>query len=383
MKIFDLNSGEILKNFQLLKEAKAKVLFDIDSEEKYVVFSKGSKIRLLSLDSLSNTNNNSVKQCTTKIGMHSQEITSLKFSSDAKFILSSTMRDYVISVWHLKNKDVPLFTFQNTNVPLENYMLKINKGIYHGISVSRENISVYKIDLKDVDPNEPLKPLFSAAFAQSNLIGVYCGDIAAKEKISILEQNDHSDSNKNDKIFSVFFGNHFKIERKNVCYSEKNNKEEVKREEIKIAFDEKTANKDKNFANNGKTNSKNVVVNSKKLKILNEIEMWKNEIIVDTENANFSKIENKQGLILVEYSKSDNTEAELTISDTKISLLNIIRNSLINNDINQFEWALDQKVFLILFILLLIFRIKIILERKFFKNLFCFLIIIFQFRISK
>lgn len=363
MKIFDLSSGEILKSFKLLKDSAAtvKVLFDVDCEEKHIVYSKGSKIRLLSLEALakqSNCNFNSVKQCTTKIGLHSQEITSIKFSSDAKFILSATLRDYVTSVWHLKTKDVPLFTIQNCFFPLENFMLKINKGIYHAISVSRENVSVFKIDLKDIDPNEPLKPLFSAACAQSNLLGVYCGDIAAKEKKDVLDYSKDNDAdakknNKDDKIFSLFYGNHFRIERKNVCYSEKANKEEVRKEEITISFNEKAlSNQDRNLSiNNGKgANGKNVVVNSNKFKILNEIEMSKNEINVVDNAENLVGLDNKkngQGLILVDssHSKSNNAgDTELTSADTKISLLNIIRNSLINNDINQFEWALDQKV---------------------------------------
>lgn len=349
IKILDLATGEIIKNFKLLKDTNAKILFDIDNEGKYIVFSKGSKIKLLSLESFTKSNNSTtnIKNFTTKIGMHSQEITSLSFSSDSKFILSSTMQDYVISVWHLKNKDVPLFTIQNTNVPIDNYMLKINKGIYHAISVSRQNVSVYKIDLKDVDPNEPLKALFSANFSQSNLIGLYCGDIATPEKKDILEYDDDNDRKKNEKIFSVFYGNQFKIERKNICYSEKSDNEEVKKEEIKIIFDEKAANKDKHFnSNNAKSNTKNVVVKSNKFKILNEIEMSKNEINDD----NYNNKNNQQGLILVENNKNNNTDTELTTSDTKISLLNIIRNSLINNDINQFEWALDQKVFNFFFI---------------------------------
>jgi len=369
IKIFDLSSGEIFKSFKLLKEAaaKSKVLFDVDYEEKFIVYSKGSKIRLLSLEALEKQGNSthSVKQCTTKIGMHSQEITSLKFSSDTKFILSSTLSDYVVSVWHLKNKDVPLFTFHNSFFSLENFMLKINKGIYHGISVSRENISVYKIDLKDIDPNEPLKPLFSAAFMQSNLIAVYCGEIAAKDKKDVLDYNITSiDGKKNnnsndDKIISVFYGNQFRVERKNVCYSEKANKEEVRVDEITISFDDEkpySQNNDRNLSNSNNdkaANGKNVVVNSNKFKILNEIEMSKNEINVESAADNYNSVggldkkKNSQGLILIDSSNSKSNNGaetvELTKADTKISLLNIIRNSLINNDINQFEWALDQK----------------------------------------
>jgi len=341
IKTFDLYSGEIFKNFKLIKEANYKILFDVDYDEKYLVFSKGTKIRLLSLDNIAKNNFN-VKSNTTKIGMHSQEIINLKFSSDGKFILSSTLRDYIISVWHLKNKDTPLFTFQNSFLPLDNFMIKINKGIYHAISVSRENISVFKIDLKEIDPNEPLKAAFLAEFPQKNLVGISYHDIISKEKKDFIDYNDLENKN-NDKIISAFYGNLLKLERKNICYSEKSNKEDVKRAEIKILIDEKALNNENRNKSNKNDNIKNVVVNSNKFKILNEIDMSKNEIVNEAENRNLKKSQN-QGLLIIDNKNSKNQNNELANSDTKISLINIIRNSLINNDINQFEWALDQKV---------------------------------------
>jgi len=336
LKIFDLNNGELNKSVKIFKEPKDKVIFDIDSEEKYIVYSKNTKIKLLSLENL--YKNNNVKSSTTKIGMHSQEISNLKFSSDGKFILSSTLRDFIIYVWHLKNKDTPLFSFQNDFFPIDNYLLKIDKGIYHGVSISRENISIFKVDLKDIDPNEPLKSLFNAKFPQTNLIGVYVDDIIKKEKKDFIDFNELEYKN-SEKIISAFYGNYIKIERKNFNYCEKANKDNIKKEDIEIILDEKQNNKNSTSKN---SNVKSVVVNSNKFKILNEIEMSKNEIINKYENEESKEFKqtNNQSLILVNPDETN----ELTISDTKISLLNIIRNSLINNDINQFEWALDQKV---------------------------------------
>ena len=43
-------------------------------------------------------------------------------------------------------------------------------------------------------------------------------------------------------------------------------------------------------------------------------------------------------------------EASNKINDSKISLLNVLRNSVINNDNKAFDWALNQKVFKILII---------------------------------
>ena len=281
--------------------------------------------------------------------MHSLEINKLKFSSDSKFFLTSTIRDYNISVWHLKNKEFPLFTFQNSFFPLDNYMLKVSKGMYHAISISRENISVYKIDLREMNPNEPLQPSFSATFPQNNLVGIFSHEDEKNYKKSDFEQDEKTENS--EKIISAFYGNLLRIEKKNISYSDKLNKLDVKQGKITILLNNLTDR------NNPKNSKAKVIVNNNRLKILNEIEMSKNEL----DNLNLDK-ENK-----VDYSKknnlifaneeninnktSENNQGhELISTDNKISLLNVIKNSLINNDINQFEWALDQKVDFINFV---------------------------------
>ena len=333
LKIFELNSGEEIKSAKLLKEGKGKILFDIDDEEKLLVFSKNTKIKLLSLDSLTKKNPQNIKSLIVNIGMHSQEITSLKFSSDSRFILSSTVRDYIVSVWHLKNKETPLFTFQNQIFPLENFMIKINKGTYHAVSLNREMISIYRINLKEIDPNEPLRPLFIAKFPQKNLLKINYEDLifAGKNK-DIIDYNTLENLKNSDKVIQAIYGNLIKCEIKSINYSPKGDKDDVKEMEISIKLKEDNINQE------NKSKNKNVIVNPNNLKILNEVEMSKLEAI---DSQGKEKEDNKKFEILVEKEEENK---ELTNKDTKISLLNIIRNSLINNDFNQFEWALDQKV---------------------------------------
>lgn len=331
VKMFDFFSGEVIKSFKLMNKSKGgRILFDLDCQEKYLVFSKNSKIKLLSLESLNNGINNKIS-C-SNIGMHSQEIFNLKFSSDSKFILSSTFRDYIISVWHLKNKDSPLFTLQNSFFPIDNYLLRINKGVYHAISISREIISIYKIDLKNIDPNEPVKPKFCANFPQKNLLGIFCDDIAEKEKKDVLDYS-NGENKSFDKIISAFYGNTFNIQSKNINYLDKKNQDNIKEAEISVTFKENNLYSDQ-MDNIKNGNLKNVIVNNTKLKVLNEVEMA-------TQDKNNSNDNQKY---INTNSTAERGNIQLTASDTKISLLNIIRNSLINNDVNQFEWALDQKV---------------------------------------
>jgi hypothetical protein len=364
LKIFELNSGEELKSAKISKEGKGNILFDIDEEEKFLVFSKNTKIKLLSLEALgkksqiynqSQQNSNfNIKSLIVKIGMHSQEITNLKFSSDSRFILSSTKRDYIVSVWHLKNKETPLFTFQNQIFPLENYMLKINKGTYHAISLNRDMINIFKINLKEIDPNEPIKPLFVAKFPQKNLLKINIEDILYGKNKDFIDYNILENIKNSDKIIQAIYGNLIKCEIKSINYSSKGNKDDIQEKEISIKLKEDNINQE------NKNKNKNVIVNSNNLKILNEIEMnnleeYKEKEIKDNDNKNENEINKKLGILVENYNNNDNANNNLTNKDTKISLLNIIRNSLINNDFNQFEWALDQKVILLFNNLLIFF----------------------------
>lgn len=347
-KIWELFSGEEIKSAKISKEGKGRILFDIDEEEKFLVFSKNTKIKLLSLENLNKKNQekNILKSLIINIGMHSQEISNLKFSSDSRFILSCTKRDYIISVWHLKNKETPLFTFQNEAFPLESYMLKVNKGIYHSIAINREILSIFKINLKEIDPNEPIRPLFVAKFPQKNLLKINFEEMnffsTKKNTKDYIDYNSFENIKNSDKFVQAIFGNLLKSEIKSINYSQKNNKDDIKQKEIFVKLKEENINQE------NKNSKKNVIINSNNLKILNEIEMK------NSEENNLENNNEKKTNILVNSNENNNAnldenENNLTENDTKISLLNIIRNSLINNDFNQFEWALDQKVFLSLF----------------------------------
>lgn len=321
IKVTDFIKGETkqtlsLKNKNSQNQNHSKFYhFDVDFNEKFIVFNKNMKIKLLNLE------NSQIE----KLGAHSSDISFLTFSSDGKFVISMTDKDYFINLWYKKNKNEPLITLQKNSLTVLSEMKLMEKGVYHLFSYHKTNLYGYKIVLDEIDPSVPVKPSFEIEFPEKNLV-----------KCQIA--NSEVDNKKFGQNLFVIYGKAF-------------NASNLHTRLIKYS---KNARNFKEFANfritskdqETQKNTKKGVNVSKSVTILNEIQMsgnCENETptsTTDNENENIkiiSPIEKKS------TPKKSEEEKSISLTDEKISLLNIIKNSIINNDNSTFQWALDQK----------------------------------------
>jgi hypothetical protein len=321
IKVTDFINGETkqtlnLKNKDSQNQNKSKFYhFDVDFNDKNIVFNKNLKIKLYNLE------NNQIE----KLGAHSSDISFLSFSSDGKFVISMTNKDYFINLWYKKNKNEPLMTLQKNSLTVLSEMKLMEKGVYHLFSYNKSIIYGYKLILDEIDPTVPVKPNFEIEFPEKNLI---------KCQIS----NNEVDNKKFAQNLFVIYGKAFNassLHTRLIKYS-KNARNFKEFENYKIT------SKDHE---NDRTVKKGVNV-SNSVTILNEIQMsgnFENQTptsTTDNENENVKitpAIENKK------TPKKSEEEKNISLTDEKISLLNIIKNSIINNDNNTFQWALDQK----------------------------------------
>jgi hypothetical protein len=268
--------------------------FDIDRKEKHILFNKGNKIQVYNLD----TGN------ILTLGSHSSKIKNLHFSDDGQLIISSTNKDYYVSIWHKKTKDIPLFILQTSFIPIGIRLYHLDKGIYHGFVYNRSKLQGYKLIIEELNPNQPIKSNFEVEFTDKNLLNISLINNGLNLPLSI----------------NTLLGNPYNLITKSIKYA--NNYKNFKNINSKISIS------NDNYSDNIKNNKLN------KGTVLNDIEM----------NNEYNKIDlDNNELVKVFRNNKENGKINLKGED-KISLINIINNSIINNDLKNFEWVLNQKV---------------------------------------
>jgi hypothetical protein len=160
--------------------------------------------------------------------------------------------------------------------------------------------------LNEIDINAPLKHLFETQLVDKNLLNV---EVTSTHSLSIL------------------FGNSVHLYNKIIKYSKdsKNIKENLIKISSKI-----------NEADSKQLNH----LNKNNHDVLNEIQMNENNLVNSKATIEVKDNEFRNILMSTEI---PNTDEVNKVSTNKITLVNVIRNSLINNDIKNFEWALSQK----------------------------------------
>ena len=307
VKVTDFIKGEIQKVINLKNTKSQKKAnffhFDIDFNEKNIVFNKNLKIKTLNLE------NNK----TEKVGVHSSEINSLNFSSDGKFVISMTSKDYFIYLWYKKNAE-PLITLQKNSLTVSSEMKFIEKGVYHLFSYNKSTLYGYKLILEEIDPSVPVKSAFEVEFPEKNLI---------KSQMTF----DKADNSKHPQSLFLIFGKAFNAHSLNTRVIKYSKSGRVFKEGGDSVLHITSKSNEEGQVKKG--------VNVNTVKIINEIQM----------GENYSP-ENGQSYVstdAVNDAKKNLLSNEINLVDEKISLLNIIGNSIINNDSATFQWALDQK----------------------------------------
>jgi len=195
----------------------------------------------------------------------------------------------------------PLIKLLTNSVVCRANLYFIEKGVYHCFCYNKKFIFGYKLVLSEINTSIPQNPELEIGFADNNLL--------AFEK------------NSSESIIFVY-GNPFLLKSKIIKYAK--SPKEFKESHIQI---QKISTKTNNTQ----------LKNEQNQKVLGEIEMNENEEEAEI-NSEFKTILDKI--------KDGNREREALnkVNESKISLLNVLRNAVINNDNKAFDWALNQKV---------------------------------------
>jgi len=181
----------------------------------------------------------------------------------------------------------------------------MEKGVYHCFCYNKKLICGYKLIISELNPDMPRNPQLEISFAENNLLAL--------------------EKNSSDSIFFVY-GTPFLLKSKVVRYAKSNR--EFKESSIQI----------QKISKSNQLQEKNKESQEHLQKVLGDIEMDDNKKYDAEINSEFKTILQK-----IKESKKE-TESNNKISDSKISLLNVLRNAVINNDNKAFDWALNQKV---------------------------------------
>jgi hypothetical protein len=174
----------------------------------------------------------------------------------------------------------------------------MEKGVYHCFCYNKKFIFGYKLILSELSLDKPQVPELEISFAENNLLAL--------------------EKNSTESLFFVY-GNPFLLKSKVVKYAK--NTREFKETSIQIQKINKI--NQENLKMKGERGHKDE-------KVLGEIDM--NENIEETVEVNS---EFKTILQKIKESKKEN-EATNKMNDSKISLLNVLRNAVINNDNKAF-----------------------------------------------
>lgn len=297
VKVTDFFKAQI-KNIVKLELGLETEFFDVDRKEKFILFNKGPKIQLYSLD-----NGNTIT-----LGSHSSKIKNLHFSDDGQFIVSSTNKDYSVFVWNKKAKDTPLFILQTTFIPTLIKINQIEKGIYHSFVCNKSKLQGFKLIVDELTPNHPVNFNFEIEFVEKNLLNIDFINNGSNSAFSLV----------------ALIGNPYNLVTKQIKYA--NNSKNFKNINSKISIN------NSNNEDDSKDKIKSKAGNA--THVLNDIEMNTEYTKTDLENNDLAK-----------SFRNLNNDGKVSLKGgDKISLVNIINNSIINNDNKNFEWALNQKV---------------------------------------
>jgi hypothetical protein len=313
LKVTDFVKGEVRSKFILGDKNNDTVVshFDIDDTEKNIVFSKNMNLCVFDIDK------NTISLTSTV----NSEINYLHYSSDGKFIVTSSAGDYFIHLWHKINFNEPLITLQLNSLTNITKMKFIEKGVYHLFSYSNSAIYGFNLILNEIDPLVPVKCNIEINFPNKNLHQtemINTENLNSPHSIFILYGRTFNSSNIFTKI--VNYSKNSKIFKEIDCLS------------IVSETNGSAA----------KSSKAGVNINPSKVNILNELQM--NQEIDNDVNSTDIESNPNSNAYAVSIKKTMPNE-EIKIENEKISLINMIRNSIINNDNSSFEWALDQKDF--------------------------------------
>lgn len=285
--------------------SKSKFLFDVELiKDKYLIFNKNTKIKLYDIK----------KNAKNTIGLHTSALKFLNFSSDGKYIISAGTADYFLSLWGVyNNKETKSLNSPLATLELDNSVNSFNKikllnkdkDIYHALVMNKENICIYPINVNSIN-SAPIKPSVIIDFSEKNLLEIDCGT--------------DTNTNREQNIFAVY-GNEVHIDNRSIKYAK--NANSFNTDKITINKNTKKGSDSDKKANDINTHT-----------VLNEIDMN------NAHELNSVQTNNK---IIHDSNEAASSSVILTTTENKISLVNIIRNSIINNDSNSFDWALDQK----------------------------------------
>lgn len=249
--------------------------------------------------------------------MHSSNISFLNFSDNNSLVISGSVNDNYVNLWHLKSKTTdPLIKLLTNSVVCKASLYFMEKGVYHCFCYNKKFIFGYKLILSEINPDMPQNPELEIGFQDTS-------SSSRENSTSLLSL----EKNTNDSIFFIY-GNPYLLKSKVIKYAK--NPREFKEKSIQIQK-----------LNKNNLEKSNTNLHEQNQKVLNEIEM--NENLEDT-----TEINSEFKTILTKIKDGNkNNEVSTKINDSKISLLNVLRNSVINNDNKAFDWALNQKVILL------------------------------------
>jgi hypothetical protein len=294
-----------------LKKDQSISNFDVDPKEKYLIYSVGNKIKLHYLKK-KETND-------TTILNYSHGIHILKFSDDGKFILSNSSEDNFIHIFPIVIKN-GLIEKSSQTIPLsinfsatETHLIQVDKDILHAFAWNRENLHILYIELNSWKEGGIIKPKAEITFESKDLISM----------TPVLNNTYQS-------LFIVY--GHLLSQNSLITKTIKYSKNSKNIKELVMKINSKTEQP--------QTSHKDPLPKTDKYTVLNEIQINDNQLSTDNTN---SIEENEFRKILHSKQPKHELMQKLTSSKEKISLFNIIKNSVINNDHQTFEWALDQK----------------------------------------
>jgi hypothetical protein len=269
VKQVNLNNGSSTNSLTLHQSTK---LFDISGDQKWLIYNKDTKIKLLNLGRPS--------EKSLTVGIHNTDIKELGFSIDGRLMYSTSDKEYRVNIWHRKNLGTPLFTLSTNYIPGKVIIQQIDSGVYHAVIFNEKNINGYKLVLDDgFNYEKPIKADFHIESDNSIL------NIKLDKQVYNLV---------------ILYGSVYNLHSKFIKYAK--NAREFKQ-------------------------------------IKSDLLATKGEEVVASSGVNQARVVNE----IKPYVEDNILQATNLTGDNKVSLINVLRNSIINNDIQSLEWAINQQ----------------------------------------